>query len=271
MLSNIEKIPFDVILEAGQSNAQGCGKGAVTKEYVVDEDILYLVRDFTVNEKIEGGVWNFSLDYKGTPLRIEVADERCGDEGRIGDFALTFAEKYKSEGYLENGRRLLIIRAGVGGTGFKKKQWTPDGAVYLKMLEMIDFALSLNPENKLTAFLWHQGEHDAFEGNEPDTFKSQLEYLVSEVKKRYNVPTIPFISGDFVNEWKSENIKSCAPIVERIKAVTAAEDGIFVETADLKSNNQAIGNGDNIHFSRESLHILGERYFAAFESIVKSK
>ena len=259
---------FDIIIEAGQSNAQGCGRGPITEEYIPDEEIMYLVRDFAVSEGISNGKWNFELNYKNTPLRIEVADERDGVGGKIGDFALTFAKKYKENGLLKEGRRVLIIRAGVGGTGFKKKQWTPDGEVYVKMLEMIDFALSLNKHNKLVAFLWHQGEHDAFEGNDPEVFEAQLKTFIKSVKDRYNVPEIPFVSGDFVNEWKSENIESCEPIVEKIKKVTAGEGGIFVETSDLLSNNQATGNGDNIHFSRESLHILGARYFDAFDQII---
>ena len=266
-----EKMAFDIIIEAGQSNAQGCGRGPVAEEYIPDEDIMYLVRDFAVSEGISNGKWNFELNYKNTPLRIEVADERDGVGGKIGDFALTFAKMYKENGFLAEGRKLLIIRAGVGGTGFKKKQWTPGGEVYLKMLEMIDFATSMNEKNKLVAFLWHQGEHDAFEGNIPDVFEAQLDYLVRSVKERYNVPSIPFVCGDFVSEWKCENIDTCAPIIEKIKKVAARAGGMFVETSDLTSNNQVIGNGDNIHFSRQSLHILGIRYFDAFSEIVNEK
>ena len=266
-----ERIAFDIIIEAGQSNASGYGRGRVTKEYIPSEDILYLVRDFTVDEGIKNGVWNIKLEYKNTPLEICVADERLSNGEKVGDFALTFAAKYKKMGYLSRERRLLIIRAGVGGTGFFKKQWTLDGEMCLKMLEMIDYALSLNKENKLVAFLWHQGEHDAFEGSQPDVFECQLKALIDTVKERYSVPELPFISGDFVNEWKRENIESCEPIVEKIKKITASEGGIFVETADLLSNNQETGNGDNIHFSRESLHILGERYFEAYLNILARK
>jgi hypothetical protein len=274
MINNIccfdfEKADYDIIIEAGQSNAQGCGKGPVTEEYEADGDIRYLVRDFDVSEGIKDGKWRIQLNYKDTPLRIEVADERCGIDGKVGDFALTFARAYK-ESYLADGRKLMIIRAGVGGTGFKKKQWTPDGAVYLKMLEMIDFATALNENNRLVAFLWHQGEHDAFEGNHPDVFEDQLRFMINSVKERYNAPAIPFVSGDFVNEWKSENIESCAPIIERIRKITAEQGGMFVETSDLSSNNQVIANGDNIHFSRESLHILGKRYFDAFCEIMRN-
>ena len=87
------------------------------------------------------------------------------------------------------------------------------------------------------------------------------------MKRRFSAPEIPFVSGDFVNHWKSENIEDCLPIVEKIKAVTLDAGGVFVETSDLPSNDQATGNGDNIHFCREALHTLGKRYFSAFLAI----
>ena len=48
------------------------------------------------------------------------------------------------------------------------------------------------------------------------------------------------------------------------KNTFAGEKAAFVETADLPSNNQKTGNGDDIHFCRESLHVLGQRYFEKF-------
>ena len=268
MNSILKENAYDIIIEAGQSNSEGCGIGPVTEEYIADEDIMYLVCDLNVFVVEIDGEENLKFDYKKTPFRIEVADERDAENGIRGDFSLSFARRYKESGLLEAGRKLLIIRAGVGGTGFKKKHWVPDGAVYLKMLEMIDYAVSINSENRIVAFLWHQGEHDAFEENDPDVFEKQLKAMIDSVKERYSVPEIPFISGDFVNEWKSENIEICAPIVEKIKKVTYEESGLFVETSDLLSNNQTVQNGDNIHFSRESLHILGNRYFEAFKDII---
>ena len=138
------------------------------------------------------------------------------------------------------------------------------------MFELVDYALSLNPENRIVGMLWHQGEHDAFEGNPPDVFEKQLKALITDVKNRYGLPSLPFVSGDFVNDWKSKNIEICAPIVEKIKAVTASEGGLFVETSDLPSNDQKLGNNDDIHFCRESLHILGKRYFDAYSAIIKA-
>ena len=264
---DFENLAYDIIILAGQSNAAGCGVGEVSKEYEEDEDILSLSRDFSVKEGIENNVWKFSLKYEDTPLTIDIARERIGNLGKVGDLSLSFSAEYKKSGLLKEGRKILIIRAGVGGTGFFKKQWTKDGVVYSKMIEMIDYALSLNKDNRIVAFLWHQGEHDAFEGNPPDIFESQLKELITDIKERYQTPSLPFISGDFVNEWKSANIESCAPIVEKIKAVTANENGVFIEASDLLSNNEKISNGDVIHFCRESLHILGKRYFDAYMKI----
>ena len=260
---------YDIIIQAGQSNAEGCGRGPVTEEYLPDEDIAYLYQKYTGEDKIVDGIWKMGINILDPAFYIHKALERCDENGKIGDFSLTFCKEYKKSGLLQEGRRLLVIRAAVGGTGFKKKHWGLTDELYLRMLDMIDYAISLNPENRIVAFLWHQGEHDAFEGNDPDVFEAQLRALLSDVKNRYKLPNLPFISGDFVNEWKSENIGICTPIVEKIKAVTASEGGAFVETADLPSNNQKIGNGDGIHFCRESLHILGKRYFEAYRAISK--
>jgi hypothetical protein len=174
-------------------------------------------------------------------------------------------------GLLQKDRKVLIIRAGVGGTGFQKKYWTEDGELYLKMLEMCDYALSLNPENRIVGFLWHQGEHDAFEGNTPENYYQQLLGLVNGVRSRYG--NKPFIAGDFVPDWKSDNEAACAPVVEAMRAVCADGCGAFVETDDLLSNRKELDyrpmnwGDDPIHFSRRAIYELGKRYFEAFTDI----
>ena len=269
---DFSKEKFDIIIQAGQSNSEGCGCGPISEpEYKEDEDILHLNIDLAIKIVTVDGEEMLDLNYGDKPLSISLAGERKNYNGDvIADFSLTFSKGYKAAGYLKDGRRLLIVRAGVGGTGFMKKHWGMNDIVYRKMIEMIDYALSLNSENRLVALLWHQGEHDAFEKNPPDTYEKQLMGLVNSVRERYSVPTLPFVCGDFVNEWKSENIEICAPIVEKIRLVAERVGGVFVETSDLLSNNQKIGNGDGIHFCRESIYELGRRYLAAYEKIINS-
>lgn len=256
---------FDILIQAGQSNAEGMGRGEVDNEFAPSSHIYTLTAEKTVEHFPE----KLLITYADKPFSIQQAEERTDNGDKIADFALPFAALYEKH-CLQADRDILIIRAAVGGSGFQKGQWTKDGILYIKLLEMIDYALSLNPENRLVAFLWHQGEHDAFEKNTPDRFEMQLKDMIVSVRNRYNVQDLPFITGDFVSEWKNKNLSDCTPIVDKIKKVaTKIGNGAFVETADLLSNNQKTGNGDDIHFCRASQYELGKRYFNAYSALQK--
>ena len=96
MLMDFTKIPFDIILQAGQSNSEGCGFGAVRDPFEPDSRIWYLNNNFTVSMAAEV-VWG---------------------NNAICNFSLPFAACYIKKGLLKEPRKLLIIRAAVGGTGF---------------------------------------------------------------------------------------------------------------------------------------------------------
>lgn len=265
---DIKKIKFDIVIQGGQSNAEGCGVGPVDSEFMPkwSENIFYLEAGKSVEYLTSG----MKITYNDKPFAIIPARERGDVENPVGDFSLSFGELYENK-VLEDDRKLLIVRAAIGGTGFVKKQWGLNNLLHLKMLEMVDYALSLNKENRVVAFLWHQGECDAFEKNNPNVFERQLTDMVQDVRNRYS-NTLPFIAGDFVSEWKEKNILDCKPIVEKIRNVIGKiKNAEFVETADLPSNNQKAGNGDDIHFCRESLYILGRRYYEAFYKLLKVK
>lgn len=260
---SILNIPLDIVIEGGQSNAEGSGIGPVKSEFSPTNNILYL------NAEKEVKTTEFGLDicYFNKPFVIDIAKERKINDNIYGDLALTFSEEYVKNGLLDSGRAVLIVRGAIGGTGFKKEQWGLNDIVYKKMIEMTDYALSLNKNNKIIAYFWHQGEHDAFEGNSPENYHIQLTNMLKDVRKRYG--EIPFIAGDFCNEWKNKNLSICKPIVSVIRQVIKEnEKSGFVETRDLMSNNQRTGNGDDIHFCRESLHLLGRRYFSEWKSII---
>ena len=261
---DFENEKLDILIQGGQSNAEGFGLGPVECEYVPCGEILYLVDDRTV-EVLPQGV-RFVGD-KG--FSITEAGDHLGYEGICGDFSLSFAKEYVRSGRLRKDRKLLIIRTAVGGTGFVTAQWGLQDALYTRLVEMVDYALALNPENRVVGFLWHQGETDAIEGNTKETYKNQLVAMLNDVRMRYGKS--PFIAGDFVYEWKNHNIGIAAPIVETIRQVCEeCEVAAFVETNDLPSNNQRIGNGDESHFCRESLRELGCRYFSAYEGMIEA-
>ena len=253
---------FDIIIQAGQSNAEGCGLGCVEQEYVQTDKIWQL----DAPKRVTALPDRMDIVYLDEPFILKVAEECEGENGKLGNFGLTFAEEYIKAGMLEEDRRVLIVRAAIGGTGFSRKEWGVGYILSNKLVELVNYALSLNEDNRVVGVLWHQGEHDSVEKNPPEKFKAELTEQFQLFRSLYG--NMPIVAGDFVNDWKSKNLELCNPIVAKIKEVVAEMGrGAFVETADLPSNDQKIGNGDDIHFCRQSQHILGRRYFNAFKNL----
>ncbi len=254
MLHDFTQYKFDIIIQAGQSNSEGYGFGPADSPYAPDGRIWYMNENDT----------------------ISLAVEKVAGNGIQANFALPFAREYVNAGRLAEDRKLLILRAAVGGTGFLDNRWKLTDDLYLHMMEMIRTALALNPENRLVALLWHQGETDAGCHATYDQHYNHLKTLVESVRTAFDAPDLPFIAGDFVHDWRDANIEICTPVLDAIRAVcNDCTPAAFVETDGLKSNAQAEidhplgwGNGDTIHFSRRSIYELGERYYGKFAEIV---
>ena len=255
MLKDFSKDKFDIIIQAGQSNSEGYGCGSVDEPYVPNDLVWYMNGDFTISK---------------------AAENVAGNEIQ-GTFGLSFAREYVKNGLLPEGRKLLILRCAVGGTGFLDNRWKMTDDLYLRMMEMIQTSLSMNAENHLIGILWHQGETDAILQASYEVHYHHLMGLVRSVGEKFQVPDIPFIAGDFVQHWKNDNIEICTPVVAAIRAVCQDyEKGAFVETEGLKSNMQELQRNvydwvdpDTIHFSRKSIYELGKRYFQAYRGVVK--
>jgi hypothetical protein len=255
---------YDIILQAGQSNAAGYGHGPAAHPYIPHERIVYLTGSDPMAEGYDPETESFSVE-----IAAERPNPEFGPEDRLGDLSLSFAQNYVAQGRLAEGRKLLILRTAVGATGFLKHHWGMDEPLYLRMLRMTDYALSLNPENRLVAMLWHQGEHEAAFLNDPQRYHGQLKALVESVRTRYDAPELPFVCGGFCTEWARKNQPACDNIMAVIRSVAEQVNGAYVETADLRSNNQKTGDGDEIHFCREDLQELGRRYYAAYQKLTK--
>jgi len=254
MLKDFTQEKFDIIIQAGQSNSEGTACGPVDRPYEINDRVWYLNGNFT----------------------ISLAQEVVWENETVSNFALSFARDYMEKGLLQEDRKLLILRTAVGGTGFLDNRWKMTDDLYLRMMEMIGTALDLNKENRLVAFLWHQGETDALLNASREVHYNHLSTLLDSVCTTFDVPKIPFIAGDFVQDWKSENMAISKPVIEAIKDVcTKYPYGAFVETDGLKTNRQennriTLGwpEDDPIHFSRRAIYELGCRYFAAYQEIL---
>ncbi len=271
---------FDIIVLAGQSNSSGYGEGPVTKEYIPNERVLMMENDAVpyYEEPEEGSPYRFIMKFLNPAARntVRIADEVLCDYGKISCLAITFAENYAAK-CLAPDRKVLIIDSGYGGTGFTCPGWGVGNPLHNRMMDMVSLALSCNPENRIVAFLWHQGEHDVVEneekGFEPEALyqshKANLVAMQNDFYTKFDCKSAPFITAGFVTDWYQSHKVGADAVMKAMRESAEEAGGRFLDVSDLKSNNQVLDNNDVIHFSRESQHIMGQRFFEAYLDVVK--
>ena len=256
---------YDIIIEGGQSNAEGSGTGEISAfdPFEPSEDILYL----SIERKITCDNSDMHIEYPSDEFTIKIATETVYDGKLYADLALAFAKSYVNKGLLGSGRKLLIVRGAVGGSSFYCGHWGIDGSVYAKMIEMVDYAKRLHLKNKIVAFLWHQGESDILYHVDPKKYISNVKDILLDVRRRYE--EMPFVCGNYVPEWMETHTEECDAFSEVYRKFALENKKVaFVESDGLLSNNQKLENGDSIHFCREALYELGNRYFSAFYDLI---
>ena len=267
---------FDIVLLIGQSNAEGYGIGEVLNEYEPSESILQLYDSYPVMYRQNSEGVDVLDVPDSTTYRIAPAKENTRKgAGKQGCLAMTFIKSYYDE-YLSNtNRKLLLVRAAIGGTGFMREQWTPDGVLYKRALEMTDIALALNPKNRLAAILWHQGESEAIDGKGRgydflySYYVERLTVLISDLQIKYGA--VPFLAGGHCDDWIPRFAHESPAITDASKAVIAkfAHAG-YVETSGLGSNDRIVKGKylDDVHFNRPALYELGKRYYSVYKEII---
>lgn len=265
---------YDIIILAGQSNAEGKGRGPVTREFVPNQRIHFMKDDANPKCSSENGVIKLAMKWPAVNT-VSVADEQVTDKGKIGCFALQFAEKYAEE-YLEDDRKVLIINANAGGTGFARPEWGVGNPMHVRMIAMLEAALGLNPENRVVAILWSQGEHDSFENPDWDpvkrytTHKANLTATFKDLYKKLGDRSVPLIACGFSQPFCQKLPEATAAVLRAIREVIADFDGGFVETEGLLTNGQTLPDCKDIcHYSRQSLHILGGMFFEKYRELRK--
>lgn len=275
MIRNPIDDKLDIIVLAGQSNAESSGEGPVDREWQLNPDILMLKGDYfaSVTKAVYGNDY-LSLDLE-KEYYIEVAKERYHDGKIYGVLGLPFARNY-FENDLEKGRKILIIYTPIGGTGFAKGHWGLKDSLYLRMLDMIKKALAMNSENRVKAIVWHQGEHDAFEPPEMDrdqrylTYKNNLTALVKGVREVAG--QVPFITAGFTKYWVADFPVQCEAVLTATKDVCATLPQMaYIETSDLLANCDVVEGGDSVHFCKQSINVLGDRYYNEYKKIIAKR
>ena len=275
MFEQYKNDKFDVIIMAGQSNACGSGLGHEEDAYTPVADVFMLTNPYSA-DIAETAYGKQYLDIKySDKFEIEQAYENEFDDkfGAKGCLAYSFSEEY-IKNRLKDGRKILIIKTAIGGTGYARNHWGVGDDLYERMIKMTKMALDINPENKLVAVLWHQGEHDSFENEQLndkerfDFYYEKFSQMLKALRKEFGV--VPFIGAGFTKKWYEDYKNQCDAVYGATEKVFSenAQCAFIKETADLKCNNDIFGNNDIVHFCKKDLYELGRRYYTAYENIL---
>jgi hypothetical protein len=261
--SEAASLAYDIIIVAGQSNAVGSGMGAFSDDRSRDALILQLGR-FADEKKIvqaTDGLQHWDFPFNQT----------------YAGLGMSFAREYAKN--LSTNRRVLLIPVAKGGSSIL--QWSRDQTYYSDMINRVKYALSLNSQNRIVAFLWHQGETDilgvAARNSSLSTaaaYGTRLQTLIQSVRSDLAASgSFPVLTGGYVPGWNVEgsvNVSSTkSDFQNTIRSVLSTNPpAYFVSSAQLISNYESGASSEiaqNIHFSGASQILFGKRFFQVFQ------
>ncbi len=239
-----------IIICSGQSNMAGVAK----IEEMPDE-----------LRKMPSNIIYYCPDPKSAdPGTIE--PKKSFDEGRkkygpVPRFAQEIAKANPKD-------KFIILHNAVGGSALS--QWVPDytpkevaekykwgiGNLYKPLQAQIASIRKLHPEAKMLAFLWLQGETDAFDDTSA-IYKDNLARLVTNVRKDCGSQEMLAVIA--------EPAKSSDGVFAGIAAYTKEDrNSVLVQTKDLSG-----GGRSNLHFNAKGYDELGKRFAKAISGKIK--
>jgi hypothetical protein len=233
---------MQLFLLAGQSNMAGRGR-VEAQDSVVNPRVLKLARSMS---------WVPAVD----PLHWDKPAIAGVGPGR--SFGLALAVR-------DTSAKIGLIPAAVGGSPISA--WAP-GALdtatgthpYDEALERLRIA---QRSGKLRGILWHQGESDATPALSV-LYAGRLRAVIARFRADAGDPDLPFVIGELGKfdgkPWSAE--------VKRVDSVHRAI-AASVRNVAYVSSEGLVDKGDKLHFDARSQRTFGQRYAAAYLTIVK--
>ena len=160
-----------------------------------------------------------------------------------------------------------LVPAAVGGTPIAA--WLPGGVNPFDSAnhpygDAIARARAAQKNGEVVAVLWHQGEGDAARGT-PD-YESLLRQVIANFRRDLGLAeTVPFVMGTLASFYGGKHPETAAGAA----AIETAFENIVATTpyVGLVNAFDLPDRGDQLHFSAEAQHSLGERYFRMWRSM----
>ena len=264
---------FDIFVLAGQSNAVGRGLGTGRHPFSRNPLVMEYYDPYPMGmvKNSEGEDWLVMHEPPHFVLQ-DNAEEKNASGEPLASLIPTFVASYIADGQLAPGRKILIVKAAVDGTGFYwRHQWGRGERLSSRMLQVTKEALSLG-DGVLKGVLWHQGEHEVFCRSEQGDSERKAFYarclteMIEDFRAQFG--DVPWVCGEGTRRWQRDYPNQSKAVWDASREVIdAVGNAAFVSSESLLCNDEEIQNGDLLHFSRRSMEILGERYYEAWKAL----
>ena len=245
---------FHIYLAFGQSNMEGQGDIG-NEDKNVDErfQLLWSADAGSCNQGASKGKWIKATpplahcqgaklgpaDYFGRTM-VEKADSKI----KVGIISVAVAgcsiklfdkDNYKSYVSSQQGQSWMIQRINTYG-----------GNPYGRLIEM---AKKAQEDGVIKGIIFHQGETDAGDGNWPSAVKKVYDNIIKDLGLGSD---IPFLAGEVLRSGVSSGANN------NIAKLPQQSKNFYVVSSE--GFNQALGDGQNVHFTSSEYRDFGKRY-----------
>jgi hypothetical protein len=242
---------FHIYLAFGQSNMEGQGDIG-NEDKTVDErfQVLWAADDGSCVGRSKG-TWS-----KATPPLAHCKGAKLGPADYFGR---TMVEKTDSQ------IKVGIISVAIAGCSIKlfdkdnyasyarsQQSWMTDrintygGNPYGRMIEM---AKKAQEAGVIKGIIFHQGETDAGDGNWASSVKKVYDNIIKDLGLGND---IPFLAGEVLRSGSSSGANN------NIAKLPQQSSNFYVISSE--GFNQALGDGQNVHFTSQEYRDFGKRY-----------
>ncbi|CBJ25998.1 conserved unknown protein [Ectocarpus siliculosus] len=242
----------DVVLLMGQSNMSGWGEG-------YDADI-----DGPNDPRIQQ--WSRDNTVITASERLQHADHGRAGKRRVG-MGTAFGRAFVKT--LPANRNVLLVPTAFGATRLVNGPWSPGGNLFEDAVTRMEAALASNGAagNCVAAILWHQGESDAGDGIDQETYQSIWTNMINTLRSRIPAAAeAPVILGEFTPHMLARNRALSEPIIAAIRAIPDSVPFTAVAPSDGLSTN-SVGP---VHFDAVGQREYGQRYFDKLDDAVRN-
>lgn len=247
----------DLIIVAGQSNADGRAEKADAPQWLID-----------MNYKIDGYMmWN-RINKRFQPWELGVNTGSYENNKNQFGFDIFFAKKYLDA---NPGKKLYAVKETEGGIPIspirasgetRSACWTPkiesipagENSMCLQLIERLSEALQWSRDHGIVLLpqtcLWHQGEADMTETRAP-YYEENLKELVAWMRGIWGTPALPFINGQISSRYDTEwQVQYSAN--KAFTALMAIDD--YFKTVNMEGQPML---PDDVHFKAAGYEHLG--------------